>query len=85
MIGYQCKCGDRVGSSSMGFPLCTGCPKCQTRLACNHNGHVYPDPHEFVTRYNEKTGEPYKMCKNCLEKKLQLEKDGELWVNKGDV
>jgi hypothetical protein len=79
MIGYRCKCGEIIASSSMGVPACWGCTKCKTNLATNPRDHHYPAKHEFVTKYDENTGKPYERCKNCYNKKEHLEKLGELW------
>jgi hypothetical protein len=79
MIGYRCKCGNRWASSSMGMQDCQGCPKCNTTLASHPNYHKAPAPHEFITRYNPKTGEPYEVCNKCYDRKDELEQRGELW------
>lgn len=62
---YRCKCGKSESWGSMPPRKCDGCPTCNTTLAPHPDYHKEPDPHEFVTRYDEQTGEPYKVCINC--------------------
>jgi len=66
MQGYQCKCGNIIGSNTgEGFHDCEGCEKCKTTFAHSPSGHRELKPHNFITKYNENTGKTYKMCKDC--------------------
>jgi hypothetical protein len=67
---YRCKCGYRKCWSS-GLPVrpCDVCPKCGSTLAINPDSHATPEPHQWITRYDERTGEPYEMCTKCFAKK----------------
>jgi hypothetical protein len=37
--------------------------------------HSDPIPHEFKTRYNGHTGEPYELCIICCRTKNEIEKE----------
>lgn len=67
MIGYRCKCGSVIVSSSMGVRDCEGCDKCNTTLAFHPDYHKPREPHEWKDRYNQNTGKPYKVCNKCGE------------------
>jgi hypothetical protein len=61
----------------MGVSLCIVCPVCKSTLATGPESHQEPHPHEFKTKYNENTGEPYEICWNCLRTKKELEEKNE--------
>lgn len=65
---YRCKCGKAESWGSMPPKKCQGCSECNTTLELHPDHHRTPDPHEFVTRYDETTGEPYQICKRCWAK-----------------
>lgn len=67
MIGYRCKCGECIGSSSMGFQDCQGCKKCNTTYASHPDRHIELQPHTWKVMYNQNTGKPYNMCESCSE------------------
>jgi hypothetical protein len=62
---FHCKCGANEWWGEM--PLCARCKKC--------GASPYGDslqPHEFVTRYDERTGEPFDICRLCLARKDRM-------------
>jgi hypothetical protein len=60
----------------MGVSACTRCSKCGSDLAQGPTGHAEkPAEHDFVTKYNQDTGEPFQICRNCLRTQKQLEKE----------
>ena len=70
---YKCRCGHSEWHGPIRQAPCTFCPKCGTQLGTyiNEDGteeHRPPVDHDWVIRYDEKTGEPYKHCMACLEK-----------------
>ena len=66
---YRCKCGKSKAWGSYGPRPCEGCPDCNTTLTQHPDYHKTPEPHEWVIRYNEVTGEPYEVCINCMREK----------------
>lgn len=74
MQTYRCKCGEVTSWTSMGVPACVRCPKCGSDLAPGPNSHRDPAPHDFVVKYDQNTGAPYDICKNCLRRRAELEK-----------
>lgn len=62
----RCRCGNQIGWTSMGSSNCEGCEECNTTLSEHPDFHDELEPHEWVTKYNVDTGEPYQMCKNCM-------------------
>lgn len=66
---YKCKCGESFSWGSMPPKKCRGCPKCDTVPALAGLPHRKPEPHKFVTRYDEITGKPYEVCLVCHERK----------------
>lgn len=71
MFTYTCKCGEMVVWSSMGVSPCNGCKKCNTVPSAG-TPFREPIPHHFITRYNETTGEPYKVCDVCWIREKDL-------------
>jgi len=67
MRTLRCKCGDKMAWTSDNFQDCQGCEICQTTYSGHPNNHKPLQPHEWKIMYNENTGKPYKMCKNCHE------------------
>lgn len=65
---YRCQCGKSQSWSSMSQPPCRGCPECNTTLELSPEFHKTPKPHQYVTRYDETTGEPYQICLRCLDR-----------------
>ncbi len=63
----RCKCRNREGWTSDSFQDCQGCPDCKTTFASHPDNHRPLQPHDWETVYNERTGKPYKRCKNCHE------------------
>lgn len=51
---------------------CTSCSKCKTNLAIHPKFCGDPIPHEFITKYNENTGQPYKTCRVCWRTEKEL-------------
>jgi len=75
MIYYRCKCGEIQAWSSMSIPDCDGCYKCKTTLAPNPELHKPLQKHEFIIKYNEDSGLPYKVCHRCWKKREQIIKE----------
>jgi len=67
MRTLRCKCGDKIMSTSMGSQDCQGCEKCNTTFSGHPDHHRKLEPHNWVIRYNRKTGKPYNVCNNCLK------------------
>lgn len=65
---YKCKCGDKTSYGSIGPAPCEGCEKCGTNLAFHPEYLGKPVPHEWRKKFNEDTGEPYMICKNCFKR-----------------
>lgn len=72
---YRCKCGKSESWGSMPPKKCTSCPICNTTLARDPEGHRKPSEHNFVTKYDENTGEPYEVCSRCHIRKDDESKD----------
>ncbi len=53
----------------MGVSRCSRCDKCGSDFAQGPSEHVEPEPHEYVTKYDQNTGKPYEMCRRCMERK----------------
>ncbi len=70
---FQCKCGEHKSWTSMGVPRCTRCKKCGSDLAQGPDGHREPEPHRYVTKYNQNTGAPFEICDRCFERRDKLE------------
>lgn len=70
---YRCKCGNSTAWTSMGVPGCTSCSKCGSDLAQGPEGHGEVEPHTFVTKYDQNTGAPYEVCRQCMRRKSDLE------------
>ena len=70
---YRCKCGNAKAWTSMGVPGCVRCSKCGSDLAQSPQGHSdKPDEHDFVTKYDQNTGEPYDVCRRCMARRDEL-------------
>jgi hypothetical protein len=69
MYFYSCKCGHEKHYCNGMMPHpCQVCPICGTTALRRKDGSfVPPEPHDWVTVYNEHTGKPYKRCRNCME------------------
>lgn len=63
---YRCRCGKQEAWGSLPPQSCQGCAECGTTLEQHPERHVVPAPHEWVTRYDQDTGEPYERCSRCL-------------------
>lgn len=63
---YKCKCGKKEYWGS-GMPVhdCMGCEECKTTYAQHSDHHKPLQPHQWITKYNETTGKPYKICNKC--------------------
>jgi len=47
---------------------CTVCPECGTTLLKTLDGEfVPPGEHDLVTKYDQNTGKPYKLCRKCMK------------------
>lgn len=51
---------------------CQGCDKCNTTYAQHPDYHSEPNPHEWITKYNQNTGEPYEVCSMCYKHKINI-------------
>jgi len=47
---------------------CDGCPDCNTTLEIHPDYHKTPEPHDWVTKYDENTGKPYRICQRCYRR-----------------
>ena len=66
---YRCKCGKHeYWGSGMVPAKCEGCEECNTTLEQNPENHRTPEAHDWVTKYDENTGEPYRRCRICYQK-----------------
>jgi len=74
VIFYRCKCGQTEAWGSMPPSPCTGCSTCKTTLEASPGAHSQPIPHEFVERFDHKTGKPYDLCTICLRTRWEIEK-----------
>lgn len=72
MRTLRCKCGESVMYTSMGVFNCEVCDKCGTTHAGHPDHHAEPEPHTWITRYNQRTGEPYEICDRCLKRKKDI-------------
>jgi len=72
MIYYRCKCGNSTSYGSMPPSPCCGCSECGTTLDTTPAFHSVPEPHDFITEYDRKTGEPYKRCRNCCQTEKEI-------------
>ncbi len=61
----RCKCGKAECGTSMGTHPCQGCEKCGTTYATHPADHQPLEPHQWVTKYHQSTGKPYKACGRC--------------------
>jgi len=68
LVYYQCKCGHKRVWSSILISDCDGCYKCKTTLAPSLSFHKQLIAHDFITKYDENTGQPYKICQKCWKK-----------------
>ncbi len=62
----------------MGASACTRCGECQSDLAEAPSLHCAPEPHRFVTKYDQNTGKPYLLCSRCTRRAAELAADGEI-------
>ena len=62
---YRCKCGNSTSYGSMPPASCTRCGKCKSNLSISPDFHSEPLMHDFVTKYDGNTGEPYEYCRRC--------------------
>ena len=65
MRTLRCKCGEAWAWTTDSFPDCQGCEKCQTTYAGQPDNHRPLQPHSWIIKYNENTGNPYKICEKC--------------------
>lgn len=72
MIYFKCKCGKMEFFGSGMMPNdCDGCTECGTTLATSPEGHKEIAPHEWIIKYDENTGKPYRRCKKCYQKEKE--------------
>ena len=64
---YRCKCGKMWSYGSDGPKACRRCDTCGMTLAQHPDGHRTPNPHTWVTQYDQNTGEPYEVCRICTK------------------
>lgn len=70
---YRCKCGKMTAWTSMGVSACSRCGQCGSDFARGPESHEDPEPHDYVTQYDQNTGAPYERCRRCGERKSALE------------
>ena len=63
---YRCKCGLRRMFGSDTPRPCEGCDQCNTTLEQDPDHHTTPEPHQWVTKYNQNTGARKQVCRHCL-------------------
>jgi hypothetical protein len=68
----RCKCGKLTSYGSMPTPRCYRCGDCGSDLAGAPDQHQEPIPHDFVTRYDQNTGKPFRVCRRCMYREDQL-------------
>jgi hypothetical protein len=69
MMIYACRCRTESIHTSMGVPSCSRCSCCGSGFAPQGVSVVgEPEPHNYVIRYNEVTGVPYRVCDRCFER-----------------
>lgn len=61
---YRCKCGSYEFFGSIGPFRCQGCEECGTQAGRDEP----PEPHQFVTKYDQNTGKPYQLCRICMHR-----------------
>lgn len=72
MQTYRCKCGEHIITGSMSPAPCQSCEICHTTFAQHPDYHKEPEPHKWVTKYNQNDGKPYEICQVCATRKEQL-------------
>ncbi|KXK56232.1 MAG: hypothetical protein UZ05_CHB002000245 [Chlorobi bacterium OLB5] len=72
MQTYRCKCGESIITGSYPPAPCESCPKCNTTYAQHPDHHKEPQPHKWITKYDQNTGKSYEICQYC-----SVKKDGE--------
>lgn len=65
---YRCKCGEAICYGSMSPSDCEGCTICNTTYAQHPDNHQELKPHVEVTKYDQNTGKPFKICSVCFKK-----------------
>jgi hypothetical protein len=65
MQHYRCKCGESYSFGSMSPQDCQVCKVCGSTYAQHPDYHAEPQPHTWVTKYDQNTGKPYKWCNKC--------------------
>jgi hypothetical protein len=63
---WRCKCGKReVYESGMSPQACEVCSVCGSTFSQSPSTHPEPIPHDWITKYDQDTGKPFKMCRRC--------------------
>lgn len=69
MMVYACECRQETIHTSMGVPACSRCSLCGSKFAPLGVPIMGdPEPHNYVVRYDETTGIPYRACTHCYER-----------------
>lgn len=71
MRTVRCKCGESIIHTSMGITDCETCDKCGSTFAGHPDGHAEPIPHDWQTKYDSDTGQPYLVCGRCGKSQKQ--------------
>jgi len=78
MKTFRCKCGESIIYSSMGTGHnCEGCTKCNTTYADHPDHHLPLEPHDWITKYNQNTGKPYKVYNKCCHRDKESYKESQ--------
>lgn len=72
---YRCKCGYKTAWGSMPCSDCQGCDKCNTTLETHPDMHQELKPHDFIEKFDENTGKPYKRCRICMYSDKEIERE----------
>ena len=57
----------------MGVPQCVRCSACGSDFAQGPDQHSDPEPHDYVTKYDQNTGDPYQVCRRCFARQDEEE------------
>jgi hypothetical protein len=58
----------------MGVAACIRCSTCGSDLAQAPDLHTEPVPqHDYVTKFDQNTGEPYQVCRRCFQRQDEEE------------
>jgi len=74
---WRCACGKSEWCGSMSPAPCSRCSSCGTSGLGPRGEKAPPERHQYVTRYDERTGAPYERCRACLQTRARLRDAGE--------